>query len=272
MWWLDEYIYRRELSLRAPEHESVPSFHPVEVHLDWVLFDNGKLRTDFADVEVVFHSDDESTHLYREVEALESGLVVRFQLVAGLTEGTISDGEYYVYYGNLDVENVPNRPDYVTIGVTDDEEKPLRGAWPISLTHNDSLIAYTRPGEHWREGVSSHPLARATTQIYCNKFRIMSEVGLEYGMMEVQVDGGAWEEVNLYRRTPGIIAVYELDGLDPNELHEIRIRVMGQMSPQSLDSKVNVKSIEYSKPVISSDVGEQVNDLMWSSSLGGGLD
>jgi len=307
-WWHEDYLYRRTLLVEAPAGEGVPASHPLTAIVSHVLIDNGKVRSDFEDVEVVYMDGDGKAHLlYREVEEvfapedsdLEDVLEVRFQLQNELEPADVLTDRYYLYYGNLELTNRPDRPGFVFIDggtpevtgedgeldggepdtefVEGDEVEggdpwvsvELKDVWPIRIQHDDNLITYTRPGEHWKGGVSTRPLARATIQIYCTKFRILSEVGPDRGIMEVQINDGEWDEVDLYSPDPEIRPVFEVWNMDPLKLHEVRVRVAESTNTLSVGLNVNIVAVEYSKPVILSDVGEQVSDLIWSSFVGG---
>lgn len=129
-------------------------------------------------------------------------------------------------------------------------------------------INYTRPGEHWRHGVSNVDNARATVLLYAHHFRIMSEVGRDKAIMEVQVDGSEWEDVDLYSDIEEIRPVYEKYDLSA-DLHEVRVRVSGRSRESSIGDEVNIHSFEYFKSAQALDTGEEVIALFWKTSLGG---
>lgn len=253
-WWHNDYLYRRKISIQAPP-EDVPSGHPVTVVVGKVISTNSKVREDLQDLEVVYNDIDK---LYREVVTLESGdFEISFNLQEDIAASATSLGKYYVYYGNPDLANA---------------EALLTGSitqWPVSLLHSDDKIAYTRPGEHWEEGISVEEGARITFRIWGTRFRLISEVGPDKAIMEVQIDGGDWEDVDLFSPTAAEEAVYEKDGLSTAFEHEIRIRVSGRRNESSLGDEVNLKRVEYYKAIVNTDQGEEVTTLPWASITGG---
>jgi len=303
-WWYPDYIYRRKLLLTAP-NEPVRVGHPAEINLGSVLIDYGKVRSDFEDIEVVYVDEDgEHQLLYRETELEETefgegNLWVRFLLYDEIGSGESVSDSYFIYYGNPSLDGRPERPgfDFIDGGFPDltgelgtldggapgtqfeegDEvdggdpwvSTELKDVWPVTLAYFDEPIAYTRPGEHWVDGVSSRPFSRATVQISCTRFRIISTVGPDKGIMEVQTNNETrWKQVDLYSALEFPAAVFEMS-LDPSNMNEIRIRVAESTNPNSYGNEVNIVNVQYTKSIILKDLGEQVKDIAWSSSTGG---
>lgn len=258
MWFQNDYVYRRNIELTSPV--SVSAGHPVSVVLPQVLEDNGKVREDYEDIEVVFETDDATPQvilLDRDVESTEDGIKVTFNLHEDIDADT-DVGNYYVYHGNLALTNKPSRP-------TDSFAE-----WPITILSDTGEVSYTRPGEHWVDGKSNTLNARATFLFYGRKIRVISDLKPVGAIMEVQVDNGDWTSVNLFSRVlEEDQPVFSTEDLDPELRHEIRIRVSGEVDPSSLGDEVNIKSIEYEKSVITTDLGEELRSLAWSSFVGG---
>lgn len=258
MWLQDEYIYRRNLSMVSPT--TVPAGHPATVKLAKSLFTQGKTRPDYEDIEVVYVTDDATPVLQvvdRIVEDNALTIDVTFNLQEGMITGEEVNERYYVYYGNLNLTNQIARP------------SQLIESWPVTIAHDDGIITYTRPGEHWEDGRSNTPRARANLVFYGTQVRLVSEVGFYQALLEAQVDNSDWETVDLFSTTPEVKTVYEKFDLDPETKHELTLRVVGDSNLNSLGDSVNIVSVDYRKPVIITDLGEQVNDLVWSSSVGG---
>lgn len=260
MWLQDEYIYRRKIQLYS--EVDVPAGHPVRVQFKMDLFESGKVRSDFEDMEIVYLTDDATpvnVVLYREVEQDGNDIFVTFNLYDDLVAKETIDSRYYLYHGNLGLISPPSREGLYVI-----EE------WPITTDYDDGLIAYTRPGEHWVDGKSSEPNSRATFLFYGTQLRILSDIGFYGAIMEVQIDNGDWEQVDLFSRIEETDQeVYRTEDLDNTVRHEIRVRVPGESNPSSLGDEVNIKSIEYRKSVVTADLGEELNSLTWSSFVGG---
>lgn len=282
-WWNSGYFYRRKLKIIAPP-EPVPAGHIVTCHLDEVLINNNKVRWDYEDIEVIYENEQgEIFQLYRIVDEVEDGLDVSFQVVQGLDKNQIIEDRYHIYYGNPDLLNITPRlqpllPAETLFPGVNLYPADTINSWPVGVLATDTsgvggygFFTYTRPGEHWQDGFSSTRNARANLMIYATQFRIVSTVNRFQAMMEVQVDGGQWYLVDLFSEEEiEFKAVFELDGLDPDVIHEIRIRVTGRANTASQGDTINIQGIEYVKPVKAFDMGEEVNEEVWTSNVGGG--
>lgn len=277
-WWQGDYVYRRKLSLFSPV--DVPAGHGAHAVFSKVLSDNGKVRGDLEDIEVIYvDPDGVESPIYREVSEDDYGIYVSFNLQELLESGQDTVDKYYLYYGNLNLSNQVTRPSgditawALTTDMRDTEGFGEGGFGEGEFGDTSSVvtgpISYTRPGEHWKDGVSSHALARASLVSFVSDFRIVSEKDFDKSIMEVQVDGEDWSEVDLFARQNSIEPVFEELGLDAS-LHEIRIRVSGRKNVSALGDEVNIVRIEYNRPISIVDIGEEVDDLVWSSSVGGG--
>lgn len=297
-WLNDNYLYRRQLSLVSPT--DVPVGHPVTVEVPPVLLDNGKAREDLEDLEIVFEdADGEMIVLGRlalwkkegvmgglgandEGEAFTAGgegatffsyfafggedasgvaaiEVETDQLVFSLPQpllAGVEDRSYFLYYGNPDL--------------TEQESRPAASPpeWPITSSHDEGSITYTRPGEHWVAGEATTVHARANLRFFGSKVRIISKVKPQGGVMEVQLDGQDWQSVDLFSPVEQTEAVFVVEDLS-HELHELRIRVSAEKNPLSRGDEVNVERVEYAIPIEVLDQGEEVADLVWASFTGG---
>lgn len=140
--------------------------------------------------------------------------------------------------------------------------------WPVVISNTADRISYTRPGEHWQGGSSNTDNARATVLLYARHVRIMSDTGRNRGIMEVQIDGAEWEDVDLYSDIPGVASVFEAYDLS-DDLHELRVRVAGRSNESATETTVNIAALEYFKSLRPTDAGEDVVGLFWKTSFGG---
>lgn len=153
--------------------------------------------------------------------------------------------------------------------VNDRETSVLnRSEWPARTGYKSDMITYTRPGEHWIEGASSTRHSRASSLLYAEHIRVISRVGPDQAIMEVQIDGSDWKEVDLFDLSEQVKPVYSNHHLSP-QIHEIRLRVSGKSAESSLGESVNIDSLEYFKSIRAFDIGEDVISLFWKTSIGG---
>jgi hypothetical protein len=274
IWWLSQYLYRRQLRIVAPFDEDVAAGHPVRVNLPSILIKNRKVRSDLEDLEVVYVEGASITHLGRAVLLHSDNTIdVFFNLVKGMDAGDFVEGEYYIYYGNLFLEAQPIRPtivpDDVIFPSLELTEQYDFNNWPAQLQFDSPRVSYTRPGEHWRDGRSTVPNSRVNILLNAFSLRIISEVGPDQGILEVQIDGQPWEEVDLFSPIVEVKPVYTTYGLS-SSLHELVLRSSGRSNPSSFGEEVNLQEIEYYKSVIGFDMGENVVSLFWKTAAGSG--
>jgi hypothetical protein len=259
-WWKADYLYRRPITVIAPG-EPVPQGHFVETILPRVISDNHKIREDFEDIEVIEAVGAELAVLAREVEQLDNGdILVRFLLQEDLESNQILAGRYYIYYGNPELTNFETRP-IILDGIN---------LWPVTfhVPGNSSPMTFTRPGEHWIEGVSSERYARASVFLYATDLRIHSEKAIDRGIMQVRVDDGDWQDVDLYSFEAETVPVHIFSDLSP-ALHEFQMRVSGRSADISLGEEINIQTVDYVKAVQAIEQGEQVLGIFWVTNFGG---
>ncbi|HJS83611.1 MAG TPA: hypothetical protein VJ742_12330 [Nitrososphaera sp.] len=250
-WWHFKYIFRRLIKITAPT-TGLPSGHPFKVFIPVAnTLSQGKIRSDFNDVEVVkFDSVTNTwTAIASKVTRVGSNLMVEAKTTTNII-GT--DSNYYVYYGNFNLVDPPSTPSFV--------EEP----WPVKLLNTNLLIGLTRPEQFWKLGISTRRGSRATLEFVGESVRILGDKGPDKAIAEVQIDNGPWIEVDLFAvEEESNVEVYETD-LNPG-LHRIRYRVAGRRNPASLGDIVKLGSIEYRKPVsIQLQVEETVPNFNWT--------
>lgn len=254
-WWNSSYKFRRLLSVSS-EFEDVDEDHYVSApFIAEVWYDRGKAREDFEDIEVVHEADDGTptqTVLAREITD-ES---INFYLHEPLEKGEEVEERYWIYYGNRELDAAPDRPEF-------DED-----LWSTVRPYSDINFSFTRPGDHWEDGISNTPGAVATIRTYGKYLRVKSYTDINRGILEISIDGEDWEDIDLFSVTSGEDYVYETDELDEGR-HRVRLRVSGRANPGSTGTKVNIVQVEYQAPVTVEDMGEEIYNFDWSSLMGG---
>lgn len=272
-WVLGDYIYKRAIkiqSLAAP----IPSSQPVTVTFPYSLLDNKKLRVGLEDLEVEYQGQ----AIYRDVIATADKVYVTFQLQDEIESLHINQS-YSIYTGNPTLATPPIRasqiaasyyPDtFASSSTTTVEGVPDWAYWPNRIIYNDTLISYTRPGEHWKEGYTQVPQARASTKLIADRMRLICEVGPDQGIIQVRTNTDEWQEIDLYSDTVSVRSVFEVVDLPRNKLNELTVLATGRSRYPSQDFKVNVQMVDYNYDFISEDLGEEVKPLSWSSYVGG---
>lgn len=259
-WWDPHYPYRRNIQLVSPPG-GVKAGHPVTAT---IIANNtiakSKMRQDLADLEVVHLTEDLTsvwTVLSKAIDFDGTNIKVTFNLLYDIEENQTIKDIYYIYYGNPTLLGSPVLTSYVPV------------VWPVTASYKEKGLSYTRPGDDWAGGVTNTPLAKATFIFSGTAVRILSAVGPYCGLAQVNIDNGDWTEVDLY--SSSLLdnqPVYTNLNLTPN-VHTLRFRSTGRKNPAALDTSVNIANIQYFKYVIATDLGEQIDNLLWDSVIGG---
>lgn len=254
MWWDNTYPLRRNLQIIPPPVGGVAN-DPITFDFPAALNANAKIQPDGSDIEVLFLRNEMWLRLPRQIVWGYDDLPdkVIFPLVEDLTEPT---EQYFVYHGNP------------AVAIT--SEQANFNEWHTRVEVGDPALTFTRPGEHWDdEGVSTTEDARATLQFYGDRVRLVADTGPDQGIFEVQVDDGSWGDISLYSvsEQPGVV-VWEETDLMPG-FHQVIVRVSGRQDPSSSSYNTNVKYFEYQKFFNIIDLGEEVDERVWTSVLGG---
>lgn len=274
-WWDGKYLYRRSLSVAAPI-EGCPMHHPVTFVLPAAVKHNNKtILETYDDIEIVYQDIDESetpftTPIERDVIDYEDQTYITFETQEHLEAGSSSQ-RYYLYYGNPNASGDVSRErieGQAADIASDIPYLPSWAHWPLSVDFDDPRIAYTRPGEHWNEGYTSNPAARATFKYPFSRARIISESDRDMGILRSRVNIEPWQEHDLYSPQPNLVSVVEYEGLPEGRLNELLIASTGRSRYENTGADINVKKVQFSHALQVNDLGEQVNELAWSSFVG----
>jgi hypothetical protein len=252
-WWNDTYVYRRRLRLTSISGP-VPVDHPVTATLSISdFYDAGKTRVDYEDIEVVYDASDNPVVLGRLIDGDTSEIT--FNLADSLEQATPQEDIYYVYYGNPSLVDQPARPDF--------EEN----SWPYSAAFDSFDVAYTRPGEHWIDGLTEIRGATTTLQFSGSAVRVIATVGPDRGIVEIQVDDDAWVAEDSFATEESDEVIFTAEDLEYG-VHKIRVRFTGESSPLATGNSFQLAAFEYAKAVTVEDLGEDINIENWESYIG----
>ncbi len=142
----------------------------------------------------------------------------------------------------------------------EDWSLPMRKSW------NQRGVSFTRPGDHWTNGRSDNPDARAVFRFRGDKVRVRFVAAPDGGIARVSI-GNTVEYVDLFRMARSTKTV-TFDDLDPG-LHEVKVEPTGRSHSNSRGEQVRLLSFDYSLHVDVKDMGEEVYDVEWSGNIGG---
>jgi hypothetical protein len=254
-WWNSGYKFRRILDI-SNIYENVETGHYITAPISAsFLYERGKTREDYEDVEVIY-TNNAATPTYTVLarEITEDG--INFYLNDDFDKDDTSSDSYYIYYGNRDLSGAPTRPDF---------EENL---WSVIRSYDDPNFAYTRPGEHWNDGLSSSFGAIATIRTYGERLRLKASIGGNRGIVEISIDDADWEDIDLYSVTTENDYVFSTTSL-ANGKHRVRFRVTGRANPGSIGVIVGLVQVEYTTPITIEDGGEEIYDFDWASVMSG---
>lgn len=264
IWWDSSYSCRRDILITATP-DGLPNGHPITVFVPREIYDNGKVQSDFKDLEVLYlvsEIPDTWTRLPRVVERVSGYYRVRFLLQEEI-EGEKTSKKYYIYYSN------PFKSTPHTLG------NPYTNSieeldWPLNISYLSGLISYTRPGEHWNSGESDVAEAKATFQFYGPQVKVIMDKGPSFGIVEIQIDSEPWVRVDLYSsalsESADIFSIAQLS----TGAHTIRVKVTGQKNPASSSANVKLRSFKCKRHSVGIDLREeQYSSYSWSGKIAG---
>ena len=171
-WWNTAYLNRKEIVVTSAS--SAQSGALVQLDIDVAqLVTNGVVRSDYEDIELVSVSSD-ATPSYTVLGRDVTSSVISFEVDQDIGTGN----KYYIYYDNPLLTSAPTRPTYTL------------NLYPLSVAYNGTGVSYTRPQEHWIDGVSTTRNARASFKFYGTNLSIVFESGPQGGLATIQVDSG----------------------------------------------------------------------------------
>jgi hypothetical protein len=246
-WWSAAWRYRRCLVVEAPSLEMLPLGHPVEAEVPYLAF-QGKVRSDFGDLEVLHRVNGNWTRVGRHVEEVDGGLRIRFLVLDEVLAQSSDD--YYLYYGAPEMTGA-GRPAFID------------NVWPVHVGWDDVQVGYTRPSEDWKNGRSERTQARVTLEFAGTDVRVLGTVGPDAGRAAIRVDEDQAVIADLYSsgalEGAEIFVQHDLAGL----AHKLRLTVLGGRPGSA--GRVTVEAFEYVAPVTVSDMGEEVLEDAWES-------
>lgn len=256
-WWDHDYLYRRVLEFTTSP-TGLPEDHPVTIRIPRNIYYQGKVRTDYEDIEVVYlevETPESWTVVGRNIITEEYDLKIETYLPAAIDGNTLDSARLFVYYGNPRLTDSPDRPSYVL-----DE-------WPLTAERDSKYVTYTK---YWDDGVSDVPREKAVFVFYGPHARVHCMVGPDEGIAEFQVDNGPWTSVDLYSH----LAAQQQIVFTTEELgegrHQLRTRVTGQKNASSNGTRVRIMEYNYRNHSTWIDIKEEHDEtLLWGGSMVG---
>jgi hypothetical protein len=251
IWWNSAYSCRRNITIEATP-DGLPIYHPVTAFVPRDIFTNGKLQADQRDLEVLYlvsEVPDVWRQIPRTIERVSNYYRVRFLLQEALGADELTS-KYFIFYSNpfKTTDYLMGNPYSSSISELD---------WPLEVTFSSRAVSYTRPGEHWNNGYSEIANAKATFQFYGPQVAVYMAKGPKYGIVEVQVDSGPWERVDLFSSTEVDSSLVYTGTQLGDGIHECRLRVLGQKNSSSSSIAVQLKSFKYKKHSVAKDIKEE---------------
>lgn len=252
-WWNPSYPLRRKLTIEAIS-EDLPMGQEVvfELPIDEFVAQD-KVRSDFEDIEVV-HVDELDN--YTVLGRMVTPTTVSFALLEDIPLGETVEDTYRIYYGNQDLSEAPFRPPYAP------------DLWPTTAPYWSPSVSYTRPGEHWYEGVSSTRGAKSTFKFSGTAVRYVATKGPDAGIVDVYLDSVFEGKVDLFSPVEVTESVYESAILTSGP-HKLQLLVTGDKTEGSGSNTVNITEFNFIPQYASQEDGEEYLPEEWASYTGG---
>ena len=249
-WWNTSYSIRRNINIINESTQTIVAGNPISLILDNSKLNRlNKIREDFDDIEILFWDYKLATPawtvLARETsyDSETDELTVIFNLVYDIQTQDILN--YFIYYANPSLKNQSTRPEYESVTYA-------RTALP------GSGIMLSRPTEDWSEGTSLKINARAAFTFYGTNAVIFFDAGNDKGIVELSVDDGPFEYIDLYSNIH--LSITHTLELDVGK-HYVRFRVTGDKNPSSSGWTVDIVGIDYSEYISATQGIEEIFSL-----------
>jgi hypothetical protein len=270
-WWNASYVFRKEIVLSTIASSSTPASSFVELITDLTPnITNGTVRSDTEDIEIVHETADATpsyTVVGRQITlASDTPTVDSWEIQFEAPVEIPDTGKVYMYYGNPDLNNQPSRPSY-----TLDRN-------PLVVNFNDPQISFTRPEEHWIDGVSFTPNSVATFAFFGtsvntvfesgpNRGKVLIEAFLELGIEQNTTLDTYNETIDIGTVGNSVSANVDSEGVR----HEVKITVLGEKNVSSSSESIKILYFEYSGDAVGSLGLEETELEDWVTYTGGGL-
>lgn len=247
-WWNTSYSVRRNVKFTPSADLQINTGYPLTVSLNHnTLVNSNKLRPDFADLEVVYWNGTTNTVIPRSTSVVGEDLIIQFNAEANITT---ENSNYFIYMANPSLYERPTVSEYI----------PSDYVIDTSATGGVGL-SFTKPTEEWIEGTSQAAGAKATFSFFGINARLIVEKGPDKGVLELIVDSQPKQLIDCYSSTISEQVVYTTSGLTLSR-HNIRMTVTGDKNQASSGISVRIVKFEYSKYVLATDLGEELNPAL----------
>ena len=249
MGWYGNYLFRRGIQLSI--FDTIPVNHPVTLTIpSAILVDLNKVQyPSLVDVLVVYNDEPLAT----QVLEVGSDIQIQFNTHEELTVN--STGQYYLYYGDKNIEEGPVQPDL--------------NFWPITIPSSSNTVTYRHPGIDWSNSETTTTGAKVTFVFSGIAVRTLAESGINDGITNFQVDNETTTNIDLYtNKITSFIPVGEFINLSPN-YHTLRLINTGQRNSAARNTKLAISGFQYLGVVIATDLGEEITSLNWGTNTGG---
>lgn len=261
-WLNSNYKFRRPITI-DPVSGIIPADYPVAIDFARSNYDMGKIRSDYADIFAAYWDGEDWTVLPTNIVVKdETNFLVKFAIPISIT--AISREQFYIYYGNIALTSAETIP-------------PLGNpVWPISESPNGSDISYTRPNEHWTNGLSSITGAMATITVDAAQIQVRGRKQPSGAIAEIKIDNSPWQEVSFYASTVQDVVIFISDELTvsddatPSALHRVQIRVSGRRAAMAVGNDIQIVGFDWRKYLsVDTSVEEVDPSINWTSYLVG---
>jgi hypothetical protein len=239
-WWDSAFKVRRFINLTPfeynPGSESLVAVRILKKSLA------GKIKSDYSDLVVVANN----TALV-PFYVLDEGDYVAVVFEPTTPVVISSDSVYCLYYNNKTRARLTTDSD-----ILDPESFSLES----TPTDADTRWLFTRPTEDWSSGLSNSVGASSIFEFIGHRAKLTFKTGSDKGKLAFSVNNGLEtiaDSFSLQDSTSTLITINSTEIMK----HKIKLRVLGEGSPQSSDSKVEIEKATYHQVLISELISEE---------------
>lgn len=248
-WWNDKYSFRKAIDIRAGRNGLTQGADVVIPLNTSSLQAAGKVNSGYTDVEVVYYDPITSSHsvLARSV----GDTSVTFPVQEDVEVGIEVAESYFVYYGNKTLANAPERPTY------------SENLYSVSAVQDSLNISYTRPGEHWIDGISTTPNSRVSFDFDGVRFRLIGVTQIDGGYASLKIDNNLRSKLSFFSAdTVEEATIVEIDDI-PQGIHTISLEVTSDRPAGSTGNTVAITRFDYQPAAYYDVYSEEVLSLDW---------
>jgi hypothetical protein len=239
-WWDNSFKIRRFIKLIPfeynPGSESLIAVRILKKSLA------GKVKYDYSDLVVVVNNVALVPYY-----VLDEGAYVAIVFEPTIPVVSSSDSVYCLYYNNRTRARLTTDPDILDPESFSLESKP---------TDIDTKWLFTRPTQDWSSGLSISVGASSIFEFIGHRAKLIFKTGSDKGKFAFSVNDGPETIVDSFSLQDSSSALIDVNSTEIMK-HKVKLRALGESSPQSSGIKIKIEKATYHQVLISELIYEE---------------